>query len=122
LTTVQTSGQRKDLEEPQPGMFTVFDTLAITSSLNCGYGRLGVVCHLLSSCVHASITSKGDSKVFELSDKFQRCAVVREGGNRRSVPAEEDHDFCFVSVQLEPFETRLVIAFVQLELQTFSRV
>jgi hypothetical protein len=57
-----------------------------------------------------------------LSDKFQRCAVVREGGNRRSVPAEEDHDFCFVSVQLEPFETRLVIAFVQLELQTFSRV
>ena len=84
MTTVQTSGQRKDLEEPQPGMFTVFDTLAITSSLNCGYGRLGVVCHLLSSCVRASITSKSDSKAFEFSDKFQRCAIVREGGNRRT--------------------------------------
>ena len=42
-----------------------------------------------------------------LSDKFQRprCAVVREGGNRRSNSAEEDHDFCFVSVQSESFET-----------------
>ena len=29
---------------------------------------------------------------------------------------------CFVSVQLEPFETCLVIKFVQLELQIFSRV
>ena len=51
-----------------------------------------------------------------------RCAVVREGGNRRVTPAEEDHDFCFVSVQLEPFETCIVIEFVQLELQIFSRV
>ena len=72
--------------------------------------------------MHASITSKSDSNVFELIDKFQRCAVaVREGGNRR-VFAEEDHDFYFVSVQLEPFETCLVTEFVQLELQTFSRV
>ena len=29
--------------------------------------------------------------------------------NRRSVPAEEDHDFSFVNVQLEPFKTCLVI-------------
>ena len=36
-----------------------------------------------SSCEHASITSKSDSKVFEFSDKFQRRAVVRNGGNRR---------------------------------------
>ena len=63
------------------------------------------VCHLLSSCEHASITSKSDSKVFEFSDKFQRCAVVRESGNRRVTPAEKDHDFCFVSVQLEPFKS-----------------
>jgi hypothetical protein len=33
------------------------------------------------------------------------CAVVRERGNCRVTPAEEDHDFCFVSVELEPFET-----------------
>jgi hypothetical protein len=39
-------------------------------------GRPEVVCHFLSSCVHASITSKSDSKVFGLSDKFQRCAGV----------------------------------------------
>ena len=26
--------------------------------------------------MRASITSKSDSKVFELSDKFQRCAIV----------------------------------------------
>jgi hypothetical protein len=30
--------------------------------------------------VHASITSKSDSKVFEFSDKFQRRVVVREVG------------------------------------------
>jgi hypothetical protein len=54
----------------------VFDALAVTSSVHSGYGRPEVVCHLLSSCVHASITSKSDSKVFELCDKFQRCAVV----------------------------------------------
>ena len=52
-----------------------------------GYGRPEVVCHLLSSCVHASITSKSDTKVFELSGKFQRCAVIHEGGNRRSILA-----------------------------------
>jgi len=60
----------------------------------------------------ASITSKSYSKVFEFSDKFQRCAVVRERGNLRVTPAEEDHDFCFVSFELEPFETCIVIEFV----------
>jgi len=57
----------------------VFNTFSVTSFVNSGYSRLEVVCHLLSSCVHASITSKSDSKIFVLSDKFQRCAVVREG-------------------------------------------
>jgi len=122
LTTVQTSCQSKDLEKPQHGMFSLFDTLAITNYANSGNnGRPEVVCHLLSSCEHASITSKSDSKVFKFSDKFQRCAIVRQGGNRRVIPAEEDHDFCFVSVELEPFETCIVIEFVQLELQIFSR-
>ena len=91
------------------------DTLAVTNSVNSGNGRPEVVCHLLSSCVHASITSKSDPKVFELSDKFQRCAVVREGGNHRVTPAEEDHGFCFVSVEFEPFETCIVMEFVQLK-------
>jgi hypothetical protein len=36
--------------------------------------------------------------------------------------AKEDHDFCFVSVQLEPSEPCKVIEFVQLELQTLGRV
>jgi len=93
----------------------VCDTLAVTNSVNSGNGRPEVVCHLLSSCVHASITSKSDPKVFELSDKFQRCAVVREGGNHRVTPAEEDHGFCFVSVEFEPFETCIVMEFVQLK-------
>jgi len=95
VITKQTSSQSKDLETPQHGMFSVSDTLAVTSPIISGYGRFEVVCHLLSSCVHASITRKSNSKVFELSDKFQRCAVVREAGSRRSIPAEEDHDlFC----------------------------
>ena len=81
-----------------------------------------VVCHLLSSCEHASIKSKSDFKVFEFSYKFQRYAVVREVGNRRVTPAEEDHDFCFVTVKLEPFDAYIVIEFIQLELQIFSRV
>ena len=98
-------------------MFFVLDTLAVTDSVNSGNGGPEFVCHLLSSCEHASITSKSDFKVFEFSDKFQRCAVVREGGNRKVTPAEEDHDFCFVSVELEPFKTCIVIEFVQLELQ-----
>jgi len=102
-------------------MFSVLD-IAINYFVNSGNGRPEVVCHLLSSCEHASITSKSDSKVFELSDKFKRCAVVREGGKRRVTPAEEGHDFCFVSVELEPFETCIVIEFVQLELRIFSRV
>ena len=117
VITKQTSSQSKDLETPQHGMFSVSDTLAVTSPIISGYGRFEVVCHLLSSCVLTSITSKSDFKVFEFSDKFQRCAVVREGGNRRVAPAEEDHDFCFVSVELEPSEACIVIEFVQLELQ-----
>jgi len=72
--TDQLSKQRP--ENPQHGILSVFDALAVTSSVHSGYGRPEVVCHLLSSCVHASITSKSDSKVFELCDKFQRCAVV----------------------------------------------
>ena len=32
-----------------------------------------------------------------------------EGGNHRVTPAEEDHDFCFFSVELEPLETCIVI-------------
>jgi len=85
-------------------MFSVLGILAVTNSVNSGNDRPEVVCHLLSSCEHASITSKSESKVFEFSDNFQRCAVVREGGNRRVTPAEEDHEYCCVSVQLEPFE------------------
>ena len=72
--------------------------------------------------MHTSITSKDDSKVFELIDKFQRCAVVRECGNCGSVSAEEDHEFWLVSVQLKPIETCIVVEFVQLDLQTFRRV
>ena len=104
-------------------MFSVLD-IAINYFVNSGNGRPEVVCHLYSSCEHASITSKSESKsdykVFEFSDKFQRCAVVRELRNRRVTPAEEGHDFCFVSVELEPFETCIVIEFVQLEMQIFS--
>jgi len=85
-------------------MFYVCDTLARTGSVNCSYGEPQVVCHLLSSCVHASITSKSDSKVFELNDKFQGCAVVFEGKNRRNF-AKKDHAFSFVSVQPELFAT-----------------
>ena len=61
-------------------------------------------------------------KIFEFSDKFQRCAVVHEGGNRKVTFAEEDHDFCFVSGELEPFETCIVIEFVQLECYIGKRV
>ena len=39
-----------------------------------------------------------------------------------SLPAEKDHDFTVISVQLEPFETCIALKFVQLELQSFSRV
>ena len=69
------------LSKKRPGKATTFDTLAVTSSVNSDYGRPEIDCLLLSSCVHASITSKSDFKAFELSDKFQRCAVVRDGGN-----------------------------------------
>ena len=27
---------------------------------------------------------------FELSDESQRCAIIHDGGNRRSVPADEE--------------------------------
>ena len=108
-------------QRPGKAIASHVDTLAVTNTVNSDNGRPEVV-HLLSSCEHASITSKSDFKVFEFCDKFQRCAVVREGGNRTVAPAEEGHDFCFVSVVLEPFKTCLVIEFVQLELQTFSLV
>jgi len=100
----------------------VLDTLAVTNSVNSGNGRPVFVCHLLSSCEHASITSKSDSEVHEFGDKFQTCDVVREGGNRRVAHAEKDHNFCFVSVELQPFKMCIVKEFVQLELQIFSRV
>jgi len=60
LTTVQTSCQSKDLEKPR----FFFYALVVTSSVNSGYGRFEVVCHLLSSCVYASIPSISDFKVF----------------------------------------------------------
>ena len=55
-------------------MFSVFDTLAVTSSVNSGCGRPEVVCHLLSSCVHASITSKSGSKVVNFN-AYRNSAV-----------------------------------------------
>jgi len=58
-------------------MFSVLKTLAVTNSVNSVNGKPEVACYLLSSCEHASIMNKSDSKVFEFSDKFQRCAVVR---------------------------------------------
>jgi hypothetical protein len=70
LTTVQTSCQSKDLEKPQHGMFSVCNTLARTGSVNSSYREPQIVCHLLSCCVHTSITSESESKVFEMSDKF----------------------------------------------------
>ena len=36
--------------------------------------------------------------------------------------AEEDHDFRFISAQLKPFETCVVIECNQLELHSFNRV
>jgi len=56
-------------------MFSVLDILAITNSVNSGNGRPEIVCHLFSSRVHASIASKSDSKVFELSDTHLRPKV-----------------------------------------------
>ena len=82
----------------------LLDALAVTNSVNSGNGRPEVVCHLLSSCEHASITSKSDFKVFEFSDKFQRCAIVREGGNRRSILAEEDQAFVLSVLSLSPLK------------------
>jgi hypothetical protein len=50
------------LSKQRPGK-----ALAVTNSVNSGNGRPGVVCHVCSSCEHASITSKSDSKVFEFT-------------------------------------------------------
>ena len=61
---------KRDLEKPQHGMFSVCDTLARTGSVNSSYCEPQVVCHLLSCCVHTSITSESESKVFEMSDKL----------------------------------------------------
>ena len=70
LDIVQASCQSEDLEKPQHGRFSVCDTLARTGSVNSSYGEPQVVCHLLSCCVHTSITSESESKVFEMIDKF----------------------------------------------------
>ena len=70
LTSVQASCQSEDLEKPRHGMFSVCDTFARTGSVNSSFGEPQVVCHLLSCCVHTSITSESESKVFEMSDKF----------------------------------------------------
>jgi hypothetical protein len=51
----------------------VLDTLAVTNSVNSCNSRPEVVCHLLSSCEHASITSKSDSEVFEFSESAKRA-------------------------------------------------
>jgi len=72
-TTVKTSCQSKDLEKPKHGMVSVLDTLAVTNSVNSCNSRPEVVCHLLSSCEHASITSKSDSEVFEFSESAKRA-------------------------------------------------
>jgi hypothetical protein len=47
----------------------VLNILAITNSVNSG--KPEVVGHLFSSCEHASVTNKSDSKVFKFSYKFQ---------------------------------------------------
>ena len=53
------------LSKQRPGKATIFFyALVVTSSVNSGYGRFEVVCHLLSSCVYASIPSISDFKVF----------------------------------------------------------
>jgi len=48
----------------------VIPLLEPAGSVNSSYREPQVVCHLLSCCVHTSITSEGESKVFEMSDKF----------------------------------------------------
>jgi len=71
----------------------MLDTLAIISSVNSGHGRPEVVCHLLSSCVHTSITSKRDPEVFEMSDKFQRHA----NPNSQNTSLKRSHETNLVS-------------------------
>jgi len=55
----------------QHGMFSVCDTLARTGSVNSSYREPQVVCHLLSCCVHTSITSESESKVFKMIEEVR---------------------------------------------------
>ena len=90
-------------------MFSVFNTFAVISFENSGYGTSEGVGHFSDSCVHFPIASQSDSKILEFSDKLQWRAIVLKSGSPRNIFDEENHDFCFVSVQLEPFETRVGI-------------
>ena len=54
--------KRRPRKAPQHGMFSVCDTLARTGSVNSSYREPQVVCHLLSCCVHTSITSESESR------------------------------------------------------------
>ena len=84
-------------------MFSVLDTLAVTNSVTLAMADLKL------SAIFLAAVSMLPSRVRVipryLNSVTSSCAVVREGGNCRVTPAEEDHDFCFVSVELEPFET-----------------
>jgi len=80
-------------------------------------------------CMYTSITSKIDFKVFELSDKFQSVPSYVKVGIAEVSLLKKTIIFVlsvfesrFVSVQLKPFKTCVVIEFVQLEVQTFSCV
>jgi hypothetical protein len=89
--------------------------LAVTSSLNSGYGRPKVVCHISSGCVHTSITSKSDSKIWVTSPSGVPSYVMV--GIAEVSLLKKKPDFCLVSVHLKPFKTCiLVMEFVQLEL------
>ena len=91
-------------------MFSVFVTFAVTSFENSGYGTSEGVGPFSDSCMHFPIASHSESKMFEsISDKLQWRSIVLKRGSRRNIFAEENHDFCFVSVQLEPFKTRVGI-------------
>ena len=51
--------------------------------------------------------SKGPSAIPLFT--YDGTRLELEGGNRRSIFAEEDHDFCFVSVELKPLATCVVV-------------
>ena len=74
-------------------MVSVFDTFAVTSSGNSGFGTSEGVGHFSDSCVHVPTVSQSDSKIFEFSDKLQWRAIVLKSGSRRSIFAEENYDF-----------------------------